>query len=462
VAQNPEPTEAHQPTVEELKAKAYKPMEDAAVLHPFYRGKIETTIKCCIRDFQDFGIWYTPGVSKPCLDIKDDPEKVYEFTNKWNTVAVISDGTRVLGMGGVNLEDIAQPKCFRILDTLREECEIPVWHDDQQGTACVTLAGLVNALKVVGRNIADVNIAFIGSGAANVAISRLIFSYGADPGRCRVVDSKGILHKGRSDIEAVKGEWVDKWKYCTITNAEQRTGGIADALKGADVCIALSKQGPDTIQKEWIAAMAPDPIVFLCSNPIPEMWPWDAKEAGAAIVATGRSDFPNQVNNSVGFPGIFRGTLDVRAKTITDEMCIAAALELAKVAEDKGLSADSIMPTMDDWEVFPREAAAVAMKAVEQGIALRTDITFEQEVKEATEIITRARGLVQDSMAAGYIEMPEGSKAPAPTRRTMLAVARSLADMATDAAKEVADAAVGAAKTAADEIKKVADRLQKS
>jgi malate dehydrogenase (oxaloacetate-decarboxylating) len=512
VVQNPEQGEAHQPTVEELKAKAYKPMEDAAVLHPFYRGKIETTLKCCIRDFNDFGIWYTPGVSKPCLDIKDDPEKAYEHTNKWNTVAVISDGTRVLGLGdigpkaglpvmegksllykylggvdgfplmvdtkdpdkfiefvklvqpglgGVNLEDIAQPKCFRILDTLRAECEIPVWHDDQQGTACVTLAGLINALKVVGRNIGDVTIAFIGSGAANVAISRLIFAYGADPARCLVVDSKGILHKGRSDVEAVKNEWADKWKYCNITNAEGRTGGIAEALKGADVCIALSKQGPDTIQKEWIAAMAPDPIVFLCANPIPEMWPWDAKEAGAAVVATGRSDFPNQVNNSVGFPGIFRGTLDVRAKTITDEMCIAAAVELAKVAEDKGLSADYIMPTMDDWEVFPREAAAVAMKAVEQGIALRKDITFEQEVKEATEIIARARGLVQDSMAAGYIAMPEGSKAPAPTRQAMLAVARAMGDLAADAAKEVAGAAVGAAKTAAEEIKKFADRLQK-
>ena len=250
-------------------------MEDAKVLHPFYRGKIETTLKCCIRDFQDFGIWYTPGVSAPCLEIKDDPEKVYEYTNKWNTVAVISDGTRVLGMGdigpkaglpvmegksllykylggvdgfplmvdtkdpdkfiefvklvqpglgGVNLEDIAQPKCFRILDTLREECEIPVWHDDQQGTACVTLAGLINALKVVGKRIDDVKIAFIGSGAANVAISRLIFAYGADPAKCCIVDSKGILHKDRADIEAVKDEWVDKWKYCQITNAEGQDG----------------------------------------------------------------------------------------------------------------------------------------------------------------------------------------------------------------------------------------------
>jgi len=472
------PQPEHQPTVEELKAKAYQPMEDAKVLHPFYRGKIETTLKCCVRDFNDFGIWYTPGVSAPCLEIKDDPERVYEHTNKWNTVAVISDGTRVLGMGdigpkagmpvmegksllykylggvdgfplmvdtkdpyafiefvklaqpglgGVNLEDIAQPKCFRILDTLREECEIPVWHDDQQGTACVTLAGLINALRVTGKKIDEVRIAFIGCGAANVAISRLIFHYGARPELARVADSRGILHKGRNDIEAVKDEWVDKWRYCQITNEEQRQGGIAEALADADVCIALSKQGPDTIVPEWIKGMSPDPIVFLCSNPIPEMWPWDATEAGAAVVATGRSDFPNQVNNSLGFPGIFRGTLDVRAKTITDEMCIAAAEELAKLAEEQGLRPDYIMPTMDDWEVFPREAAAVAMKAVEQGVALRTDITYEQEKAEATEIISRARGLVQDAEALGYIRMPKGSKAPAPTRQAVRAVGRGVA-----------------------------------
>ncbi len=502
--------EARQPTAEELEAKAYKPMDDAAELHPFYRGKIETTLKCCIRDFDDFGIWYTPGVSKPCLDIKDDPEKVYELTNKWNTVAVISDGTRVLGMGdigpkaglpvmegksllykylggvdgyplmvdtrdpdkliefvklvqpglgGVNLEDIAQPKCFRILDTLREECEIPVWHDDQQGTACVTLAGLINALKVVGRRIGDVRIAFIGAGAANVAISRLIFAHGADPAKCMIVDSKGILHRHRTDIAGLRGEWADKWKYCQITNAECRRGGIAEALKGADVCIALSKQGPDTIRKEWIREMAPDPIVFVCANPIPEMWPWDAKEAGAAVVATGRSDFPNQVNNSVGFPGIFRGTLDVRAKTITDEMCIAAALELAKVAEDKGLSADYIMPTMDDWEVFPREAAAVAMKAIEQGIALRTDLTFDQEVAEATAIIARARGMVQDAMAFGYIEMPGEGVAPLPTKQAMKAAGRGAGDYAGELADRAVDAVGPAAQKAADAAQSAVDKV---
>jgi malate dehydrogenase (oxaloacetate-decarboxylating) len=451
-------------------------MADALELHPFYKGKIETTLKACVRNFDDFAIWYTPGVSKPCLDIRDNPEKVYEHTNKWNTVAVISDGTRVLGMGdigpkagmpvmegksllykylggvdgfplmvdtkdpeeiikvvkllqpglgGVNLEDIAQPKCFYILDTLRAECEIPVWHDDQQGTACVTLAGLINALKVVGKKIDQVKITFIGAGAANIAISRLIFAYGATPALCTIVDSKGILHKGRDDIEARKAEFVDKWKLCNTTNVEGRTGGIAEALIGADVCIALSKQGPDTIQKEWVTKMAPDSIMFACANPIPEMWPWDAREAGVAVFATGRSDFPNQVNNSLGFPGIFRGTLDVRARTITDEMCVAAAIELAKMAEEKGLSRDYIMPTMDEVDVFPREAAAVAAKAIEQGIAKFTDMTYEQEYENAKTMIMRARAMVQDAMATGYIAMPKGSQPPKPTKMALKAVAKA-------------------------------------
>jgi malate dehydrogenase (oxaloacetate-decarboxylating) len=462
-------------TVEELKAKAYQPMQEAMELHPFYRGKIETTLKCCVRDFNDFAIWYTPGVSKPCLDIRDNPEMVYEHTNKGNTVAVVSDGTRVLGMGdigpkagmpvmegksllykylggvdgfplmvdskdpediiklvkllqpglgGVNLEDISNPKCFYILDTLRAECEIPVWHDDQQGTATVTLAGLINALKVVGKKIDQVRITFIGAGASNVAITRLIFAYGANPALCTVVDSKGILHKGRADIEKRKAEYQDKWKLCNITNAENRTGDIAAAFVGADVCIALSKPGPDTIRKEWISTMAKDAILFACANPIPEIWPWEAKEAGVAIVATGRSDFPNQVNNSLGFPGIFRGTLDIRASTITDEMCIAAALEMAAMAEENGLSDEYIMPTMDEADVFPREAAAVAMKAIEQGIAKISGVTFEQELINAKNIIMRARGMVQDAMATGYIKMPPDSVPPSPTASAMEAVAK--------------------------------------
>lgn len=444
---------AQQLSVEELLAKAKKPSEDAMVMHPFYRGKVEVALKCCVRDFNDFAIWYTPGVAAPCRAIAEDPELVYEHTHKGNTVAVVSDGTRVLGLGdigpkaglpvmegkallykylggvdawpvmldtkdpdkiietvlliqpgfgGVNLEDISQPKCFRVLDTLREQAEIPVWHDDQQGTATVTLAGLKNSLKIVGKKIEEVQIAFIGSGAANVACARLIFASGANPGLCRVVDSKGILHKGRSDIELRKAEYVDKWKFCQITNEEGREGGIPEAMEGADVVIALSKPGPGTLQPEWIKKMAKDAIVFACANPIPEIWPWEAKEAGAAVVATGRSDFPNQVNNSLGFPGIFRGTLDVRASTITDEMCIAAAEALAGMAEEKGLNPEYIMPKMDEWEVFPREAAAVAAKAVEQGLA-RIPMTYEEELENAEAIIRRSRKLTKTMMAEGFI-----------------------------------------------------------
>lgn len=438
--------------IDELLAKAKKPSADAMVLHPFYRGKVETALKCCVRDFNDFAIWYTPGVAAPCRAIAEDPEKVYEYTNKWNTVAVISDGTRVLGLGdigpkaglpvmegkallykylggvdgiaimldtkdpdaiinttlmlqpgfgGVNLEDISNPKCFYILDTLREKAEIPIWHDDQQGTATVTLAGFINALKVVNKKINEVKITFIGAGASNVAISRLIFSAGADPAKCFVVDSKGIMGKHRRDIEMRKAEYVDKWKLCNITNAEGREGNIPDAIKGADVIIALSKSGPGVILPEWIATMAKDSIVFACANPVPEIWPWEAKAAGAAVVATGRSDFDNQVNNSLGFPGIFRGTLDVRARTITDEMCFAAAKALADHI-GSNLSEKQILPTMDDWEIFPREAAAVAVKAQEQGLA-RISISYEDEYKQAMDIISRSRNLTQMMMKDGFI-----------------------------------------------------------
>ncbi|MCJ7512954.1 MAG: NADP-dependent malic enzyme [Anaerolineales bacterium] len=444
------------PTVEELLAKATQPSKDAMVLHPFYRGKVEVALKCCVRSLDDFAIWYTPGVAASCRAIEQDPELVYEHTHKWNTVAVVSDGTRVLGLGdigpkaglpvmegkallykylggvdawpimldtkdpdkiietvlliqpgfgGVNLEDISNPKCFRILDTLRAKAEIPIWHDDQQGTATVTLAGLINALKIVGKQIGDVQITFIGSGASNVACARLIFSAGADPAKCRVVDSKGILHKDRHDIELRKAEFVDKWKMCQITNAEGREGSIEDAMRGADVVIGLSKPGPGVIKPEWVRAMAKDAIVFACANPIPEIWPWEAKEAGAAVVATGRSDFPNQVNNSLGFPGIFRGTLDVRAKTITDAMCMAAATELATMAEEKGLKPDYIIPNMDEWEVFPREAAAVAMMAIKEGVAGKT-ITYEEELENAGRIIKRSRGLTQKMMSDGFIALP--------------------------------------------------------
>jgi malate dehydrogenase (oxaloacetate-decarboxylating) len=444
-------------TKDELLAKAKQPAQDAMRLHPFYRGKIEVIPKCCIRDFNDFAIWYTPGVAQPCRAINERPELVDEYTNRWNTIAVVSDGTRVLGLGdigpkagmpvmegkallykylggvdafpiclatkdpdkiietvlllqpsfgGVNLEDISQPKCFRILDTLRERAEIPIWHDDQQGTATVVLSGLINALKVVGKRHDEVTVAMIGAGAANVAITRLLFKSGVRPEKTIVVDSKGILHPGRSDIELRKAEFVDKWRLCRTTNAEGRAGGIAEALKKTDVCIALSSPGPDIIRKEWISAMAEDAVLFACANPIPEIWPWEAKEAGARVVATGRSDFANQVNNSLGFPGIFRGALDVRAKTITDEMCLAAAEEMARCAEEKGLTPDYIAPTMEEWDVFPREAAAVAAKAVELGVA-RRPVDRKTIYEHAVEIIKRARELNRHMMEHGFI-------APAP------------------------------------------------
>ncbi|MEJ2011484.1 MAG: NADP-dependent malic enzyme [Anaerolineales bacterium] len=444
--------------VEALLAKAKQPSADAMVLHPFYKGKVEVALKCCVRDFNDFAIWYTPGVAAPCRAIEADPDLVYEYTHKGNTVAVVSDGTRVLGLGdigpkaglpvmegkallykylggvdawpimldtkdpdqiiqtvlmiqpgfgGVNLEDLSQPKCFRVLDTLREQAEIPVWHDDQQGTATVTLAGLKNALKIVGKKIDEVEIAFIGSGASNVACARLIFSSGVNPALCRVVDSKGILHKNREDLELRKAEYVDKWKFCQITNEEGREGSIEDAMRGADVVIALSKPGPGTILPEWVKGMAEGAIVFACANPVPEIWPWEAAEAGAAVVATGRSDFPNQVNNSLGFPGIFRGTLDVRATTITDPMCIAAADALAGMAEEKGLTSEYILPNMDEWEVFPREAAAVAAKAVEEGLA-RKPMTYEEELKNAEQIIRRSRNLTKCMMEDGFIAPCDG------------------------------------------------------
>ena len=451
--------EKNEVDVEELLQKAQKPSADAMELHPFYRGKVETALKCVVRDLDDFSIWYTPGVAAPCKDIAANPDRVYDHTNKWNTVAVISDGTRVLGLGdigpkaglpvmegkallykylggvdgvavmldtkdpdkiietvlllqpsfgGVNLEDISQPKCFRILDTLREKAEIPIWHDDQQGTATVTLAGLINALKLVGKEMADIHITFIGSGASNVACSRLIFGWGADPTKCIMVDSKGILGPHRQDLKMRRHEYVDKWRLCQITNGECRTGGAAEAIAGADVVIALSRPGPGTILPEWLEKMNNDAIVFACANPVPEIWPWEAKAAGVRIMATGRSDFPNQVNNSLGFPGIFRGALDVRARTITDEMCFAAAKALADFI-GAGLDEEHILPSMEDWEVFAREAAAVGMMAQEQGVA-RLEKSYDELFQHAYEMIDRSHRMTQ-------LMMDEELIAPAPVKK---------------------------------------------
>jgi len=434
-------------TTEELLAKAKKPAEDAMRLHPFYRGKVQTALKCAVRGLDDFAIWYTPGVAAPCRAIREDEELAYEYTNKGNTVAVVSDGTRVLGLGdigpaagmpvmegkallfkylggvdavpicldtkdpyriilavkwiqpsfgGINLEDIEQPKCFRVLDMLRSDpdVKIPVWHDDQQGTATVILAGVINALKVVGKRMEDIKVAMIGTGAANVATLRLLIASGVKFGNVYACDSKGLLHPEREDIARRKIEFVDKWRICQHSNAEGRRGGPAEAMRGADVCIGLSKPGPGTILPEWVEGMAEDAIVFPCANPIPEIWPWEAKRAGARIVGTGRSDFPNQINNSLGFPAIFRGVLDVRATTITDEMAIAAAEELARCAEERGLDEEHIVPTMDDWEVFPREAAAVGMKAQEQGVA-RLSMSREELLRKAEATIRQAQEMTR-------------------------------------------------------------------
>jgi malate dehydrogenase (oxaloacetate-decarboxylating) len=434
-------------TKEELLAKAKKPAEDAMRLHPFYQGKVQTAPKAVIRGFDDFAIWYSPGVAAPCRDIQSHPDKVFEHTNKGNTVAIVSDGTRVLGLGdigpeaalpvmegkamlfkylggvdavpicldtkdpyrimlavkliqptfgGINLEDISQPKCFRVLDMLRTDPEvrIPVWHDDQQGTATVLLAGVLNALKIVGKQIEDIKVSLIGTGAANVATLRLLVASGVEWGNVYACDSKGILHPDRKDIEARKIEYVDKWRICQKSNAEGRSGGPADAMRGTDLCIALSKPGPGTILPEWVSAMNQDAIIFPAANPIPEIWPWEAKDAGARIVGTGRSDFPNQVNNSLVFPAIFRGVLDVRATTITDEMALAAAQEVALFAEERGIDEDNIMPTMDEWELYPRQAVAVALKAQEQGVA-RLDLSREELYDVAESKIRQAREMIQ-------------------------------------------------------------------
>ncbi len=430
---------------------AQKPSQQARKLHPFYRGKMEVFPKCRIRDFNDFAIWYSPGVASVCMDIHKKTELAYEYTNKWNTVAVVSDGTRVLGLGdigpeaalpvmegkallykylggvdafaicldtkdqqeiintvkilqpsfgGVNLEDISQPKCFPILHTLRKECRIPVWHDDQQGTALVTLAGLINALKVVNKKISKVKIALVGAGSANICIARLIMLYGANPANIVMTDSKGTLHKDRTELKLTHPE---KWAMCVETNGSNIKGTVKDAMENADVVIALSTPGPDVIKKEWIKSMAKNAIVFVCANPIPEIWPWDAKEAGAAVVATGRSDFENQVNNSLGFPGVFRGTLDARAKTITDSMCITAATELASCIGDKTISPNKILPTMDDWRLYPRVAAAVATKAIKEKVADKK-MSYEQFYNQAVKIIKRSRAVTADMMKKGFIK----------------------------------------------------------
>ncbi len=441
----------------ELLERAKRPGKAAMAWHPFYRGKMEVIPKCRVRDFSDFGVWYTPGVAEPCNDIAAHPERVFEHTNRWNYIAVASNGTRVLGLGdigplagypvmegkallfkylggvdstalmidakdperfidtvkavaptfgGINLEDIRTPDCFYILDRLRKELDIPVWHDDQQGTAAITLAGIINGLKVAGKRLPEARITLVGAGAANICLALTLMKAGASPGKIVIADSKGTLHSGRKDLETDKKN-PKKWELAQKTNSEGVAGDIAAALKGADVLVSASKPGPGTIKKEWLGGMAHNPVVFAEANPVPETWPWEAKEVGVRIFGTGRSDFPNQVNNSIGFPGIFRGTLDVRASTITDEMHIAAAHSIAKTAEEKGLREDYLVPTMDEISVFINTAVAVAEKAMEQGVAgLKRS---RQDLRETAEfLITTSREKTNLMMDNGFIlEPPE-------------------------------------------------------
>ncbi|WP_225905822.1 NAD(P)-dependent malic enzyme [Stygiolobus caldivivus] len=408
-----------------------------------YRGKIQILPKIPIKSLDDFSILYTPGVAAVSREIAKNKDLSFQYTYRWNSIAIVTDGTRVLGLGdigpeaampvmegkallfkylggvdaipltvgtkdpdkiievvsilqpafgGVNLEDIESPKCFYILEKLREKLEIPVWHDDQQGTAGATLAGLIIALELTGREPSNTRVVLYGAGAANIATARLLNKYGIPYENMIVIDSRGPLYKGREDEEEMRLE--NPWKYELLEKTNKdKVAKLEDAFKGADVLIAASKPGPGVIKSEWIRSMNKDSIVFALANPTPEIWPEEAKKAGAKIVATGRSDLPNQVNNSLIFPAVFRGALDVRAKTITDEMVIEASRELASFVRQKGANEDYIIPKMTEWEVYPKVAAAVGIKAIQQGVA-RFRLSYDELYQSARTMIEQSRKLL--------------------------------------------------------------------
>lgn len=379
-------------------------------LHSEWKGKIEVTSRVKLETRDDLSLAYTPGVAQPCLEIQKDVNKSYELTRRSNLVAVVTDGTAVLGLGdigpeagmpvmegkcvlfksfgdvdavplcirsknvddivntvkllagsfgGVNLEDISAPRCFEIERKLKECCDIPIFHDDQHGTAVVTLAAMLNALKVVGKKIDEIRVVTSGAGAAGIAIIKLLIAMGLkDVVLC---DRKGAIYKGREGLNAEKTEMAE------ITNKEMRKGTLEEVLKGADVFIGVS--APNCVTPEMVKSMAEKPILFPMANPTPEIMPELAKEAGAAVVGTGRSDFPNQINNVLAFPGIFRGALDVRASDINDEMKIAAAKAIASFVTEENLSADYIIPSALDRNVAQAVAKAVAQAARDTGVA---------------------------------------------------------------------------------------------
>ncbi len=379
-------------------------------LHQEWGGKIEINAKVPVATKDDLSLAYTPGVAQPCLEIQKDIDKSYDLTLRHNLCAVITDGTAVLGLGdigpeagmpvmegkcvlfkafgnvdafplcvktkdvdefvntvallsgsfgGINLEDISAPRCFEIERKLKERCDIPIFHDDQHGTAVITLAGLLNALKVVGKKKEDVRIVTSGAGAAAVAIVKLLLSAGFE--NVIMTDRTGAIYEGREKLNWIKAEMAQ------LTNKEKKTGTLAEVIQGADVFIGVS--GPGTLTTEMVKTMAKDAIIFACANPTPEIFPEDAKAGGAAVIATGRSDYPNQINNVLAFPGIFRGTFDVRASDINEEMKMAAAHALADLISDEELSADYIIPAAFDKRVGPAVAAAVSEAARRTGVA---------------------------------------------------------------------------------------------
>ena len=417
-----------------------------------YRGKINTMPKVPINKLGDFSIWYTPGVAAVSEKIKEDHDLSFELTGRWNSVAIVTDGTRVLGLGNIgpeaampvmegkalifnylgginaiplpvktdsreyfnsvvrslepsfgaiNLEDIESPKCFFILDELQKSMNIPVWHDDQLGTASITLAGLINALRIVGKKKEDVRIALIGSGAANLATAYLLKAAGFNTGNLIIADHLGVLEPEREDMDKlmINNPW--KYKFAMESNRDRIKGGIENSIKGADVIISAAKSQPGFIRKEWIKTMNSDPIVFALANPSPEIWPGDAKAAGARIVATGRSDFPNQINNSLVFPSLFRGVLDARAKGVNFDVMVTASEEIANFVENP--VEEMIIPRMDQYDLYPRVAAAVAYKTSQLGLARRNN-SKEWFYNNAKEIIDFNRKIYGEILGNGLIE----------------------------------------------------------
>lgn len=407
---------------DEFKTLFYSKM--ALAMHEISRGKTASFPKAPFWGPAWLNIWYTPGVSAPTLAIKKQENLSYTLTNRASKVAVISDGTRVLGLGNcgpkaalavmegkallmntlgaveaealcidsrdengqnnpdkiiafanmvspsysaINLEDISQPNCYKVLDTLREICPIPVWHDDAQGTACITCAALINALKVAGKKIDKIKIILFGAGAANTSIASFLFALGAEAKKMILFDSKGPLHKNRIDLKN-NPNYYKQWGLCQKTNFAN-IATKEEAFKDADVLIAFSRPGPDIISPDLIKLMNKKAIVFACANPVPEIYPEQALEAGAFIVGTGRGDFENQINNSLCFPGILKGVLLCGAKKITDTMALAAAKAIAKRAQDTTLNQHHILPDKTDMEIYPLQAAAVAAQAQKEGLA---------------------------------------------------------------------------------------------